>query len=443
MIKPLRIAINAQTLFESNIGGVQTAVVNLISVLGKLSLIDGGAEEYLILAPWQTPKWLRQYTSGTQQIVRGAMPDKRRHLYWHALRKSLSPLRRPLRPVFRNLHKLTPPRHANNKDSWLRVPGSPRYFERLNCDVIHFPYQAFAQLNIPSVYNPHDLLHLRFPQLYPPDIIEGRERIFRAGCHHSETVIAASEWIKQDIIRHYGTEAGKVQVIPWAASLYDEVVLPAEYIRGVRDKYELHQPFALYPAATHEYKNHLRLLDAVAHLRDTHGQSLKVVCSGPRNEFYPVLQERVASLELQNQVLFPGAVSRTELIALYRLAQFVIIPTLFEAASAPIFEAWQCDVPVACSAVTSLPEQVADAALLFDPLSVASLADALKLMHTDAGLRKDLIERGSRRLRDFSLERTARAYRAVYRRAAGRRLNDEEQRLLEWDWMRDPRRLKV
>jgi hypothetical protein len=43
-------------------------------------------------------------------------------------------------------------------------------------------------------------------------------------------------------------------------------------------------------------------------------------------------------------------------------------------------------------------------------------------------------------LGDFSWERTAKAYRAVYRRAACRPLTDEDRWLLSWDWMRDPRR---
>jgi hypothetical protein len=59
-------------------------------------------------------------------------------------------------------------------------------------------------------------------------------------------------------------------------------------------------------------------------------------------------------------------------------------------------------------------------------------------MATDAGLRKELVERGHRRVKDFDWTRTAKAYRAVYRRAAGVVLTDEDRWLLEWDWMREP-----
>jgi hypothetical protein len=58
-------------------------------------------------------------------------------------------------------------------------------------------------------------------------------------------------------------------------------------------------------------------------------------------------------------------------------------------------------------------------------------------MTSDEALRAEFRSRGFRRLRNFDGERTAKAYRAVYRRAAGVVLSDEDRHLLKWDWMRD------
>jgi len=127
---------------------------------------------------------------------------------------------------------------------------------------------------------------------------------------------------------------------------------------------------------------------------------------------------------------------------LYKLAQFVVIPTLFEAASGPLFEAWQESTPATCSNVTSFPEQAGEAALLFDPFSTENIAEAVEKMATDSGLREKLRQNGIRRLKDFSWERTAKAYRAIYRRAAQRPLTDEDRWLLSWDWMKEPQKRK-
>jgi len=123
-------------------------------------------------------------------------------------------------------------------------------------------------------------------------------------------------------------------------------------------------------------------------------------------------------------------VTPQELRAIYRLAQFLIIPTLFEGAGIPVIEAFQEKVPVACSHVTSLPEEVDDGALLFDPFSVEAISDAVKQISTNAELRTELILKGQKRLKVFSWDRTAKAYRALYRKVANRKLSEEDEWLL-------------
>jgi len=253
----------------------------------------------------------------------------------------------------------------------------------------------------------------------------------------AQTVAVGSNWIKRDLVRNYRIDADKIQVIPWAPPTKAYSSPSDEYVGSTADRYELQRPFAFYPAMTWEHKNHLRLLDALAHLRDQESMTVRLVCTGRRHpSFWPRIEATLERLKLQDQVQFLGMVSPEELRAIYRLAQFVVVPTLFEAASGPVFEAWQEGTPVACSTVTSLPEQVGDAALLFDPYSVVAIAESVRRMATDEVLRKDLAQKGMRRLQDFSWERTAKAYRAVYRRAARQRLTEEDIHLLNWDWMR-------
>ena len=199
--------------------------------------------------------------------------------------------------------------------------------------------------------------------------------------------------------------------------------------------------FAFYPGVTWPHKNHARLFEALAHLRDSQGRTVTLVCTGARHEpSWPRLQARIQELKLEDQVRFLGFVSPTELRCLYSMAGCLVLPTLFEANSLPIFEAWSEGLPVVSSDVTALPEQVGDAGLLCDPFEPASIARAIEQALFDQTLREDLIARGRRRLADFDWNRTARAYRAVYRKASGQRLSAEDARLLQWDWMRNAAR---
>ncbi len=424
----LRIAINAQIVPGRGHGGIESVLTGLVSALGKLE----GPEEYVLICPPAAPAWLQPYIGSNQIVTQAPGPAATQQDVGEGFKKALG----PLRPIIRRARHLIAPPSPPRK--WPDVPVSNGFYESLGCEVIHFPYQEFVVCALASIYNPHDLQHRHFPQFFTAEHIAERETIYTAGCHYSHTVAVGSQWIKDDVIRTYGTHPSRLQVIPWAppTQAYEEPTTE-DFVR-LKAKLRQLSPFAFYPAMTWEHKNHIRLLEALAVLRDRDNQRVNLVCTGHQNQFWSCIEQRIRELKLQDQVTFLGVVPTKDLRVLYRLSQFVVIPSLFEAASGPLYEAWLEGVAAACSTVTSLPEQAGDAALLFDPYSVEAIAGAIAQLAAKPGLREELQTRGARRLQDFSWERTAKAYRAVYRRAAHRALNEEDRWLLSWDWMREP-----
>jgi glycosyltransferase involved in cell wall biosynthesis len=408
-------------------GGVSQAIMSLVSGLGKL---DDGPEEYKIIV--RTPRqreWLKPFLGSNQQLVDVVEPKK-------------SSARRLIKKILRPFATALLGAVDENMNRWPDVPISDGYYESLGCDVIHFPTQTFTLCALPAIYNPHDIQHRHYPQFFTPDTLAWRETIYPAGCYFSNTVVVGSQWIKDDIVRHYRTDPDKIQVIPEnpPTQLYREP--SQEDLSRVRDKFDLKQSFAIYPAVTWPHKGHIPLLRAIALLRDSRDLIINLVCTGSLYEsHWPKIKKCIDELNLSSQVKFLGFVSDEDMRATLHLSDFLVQPTLFEASSLPIFEAWAEGVPVTCSNRTALPDQVFDAALMFDPGSIESIADAVARMATEEELRRDLRERGSRRLGDFDAERTAKAYRAVYRRAAGHTMSEEDRWLLEWDWMRKPQRV--
>lgn len=434
-IWPLRIAINAQFLPNGGMGGVESVLIGLISALGQ---INDSPEEYTIIAPRQEPDWLRPYIGPNQRLVTRPQQSP----VYPTRNERLKQFLGPLRPVAGQLWRWAFPLLLSQPGrAWPEVPISDGFYESLGCDVIHFPYQSFVLCSLPTIYNPHDLQHLHYPQFFTPSTIAWRETIYPAACHLAHTIVVGSHWVKQDVVHHYRVDPDKVQVIPWAPPTQAYEAPSSDALAAIQEKYHLQLPFAFYPAMTWEHKNHLRLLETLAYLRDRDGLVVRLVCTGNRYpQFWPRIEQCLRMLNLESQIQFLDRVPPQDLRAIYRLAHFVVVPTLFEAASGPVFEAWEEGVPVACSTVTSLPEQAGGAALLFDPFTVETIADAVRRMATDDQLRAELVRKGEQRLRDFSWERTAKAYRAVYRRAARKPLTDEDHHLLQWDWMRDSRR---
>jgi glycosyltransferase involved in cell wall biosynthesis len=292
---------------------------------------------------------------------------------------------------------------------------------------------------VPTVFNPHDLQHLHYPQFWTPWEVARRELVYRNGCALAASIVVGSQWAKADIIRQYRVDPEKVQVIPEGAPGRLRALPTTEEVRQVRECHNLPELYALYPANMWPHKNHLGLLDAIAYLRDNSGLLVHLVCTGSKEGgAWPKVQERISALGLGRQVNCLGYVPDTHIRVIQRAAHCVIQPSLFEASSLPIFDAWLDGVPVGASDVTALPEQAGDAALLFDPLDTRGIADALGRLWTQPELRESLKRRGQRRINDFDWNRTAKAYRAIYRRVARVRLNDEDRFLLKWDWMADP-----
>jgi glycosyltransferase involved in cell wall biosynthesis len=401
-------------------GGVGPALRSLISALGTLT--DGPEEYLLVLSSEELVGWLGALGANQRTIV---LPSARPRPLW----------RRALSPVVQGARKILAPARR-----WPEVGISDGFYEGLGCDVVHFPTHAFTVCCMPSVYNPHDLQHLHYPQFFTPAEIAWRETTFPAGCHFAQTVIVNSQWVKNDVVRQYGVSPHKVQVIPEAAATQ---FLPATSnvdLTNLKERYGLPETFAFYPSMTWPHKNHVRLLDTLAYLRDRRALTVHLVCSGARHEAsWPQIQSRIAQHNLGDQVHFLGFLPQDHLRGLYRLARCLVLPTLFEANSLPIFEAWLEGTPVACSNVTALPEQVMDAGVLFDPMDPIAIGDAIATLFTDDRMCEELRAKGRRRLGDFDWARTAKAYRAVYRRSAGQRLSEEDRKLLEWDWMRSPR----
>jgi alpha-1,3-rhamnosyl/mannosyltransferase len=111
-------------------------------------------------------------------------------------------------------------------------------------------------------------------------------------------------------------------------------------------------------------------------------------------------------------------VAEEDLPALYSGASLFVFPSLYEGFGLPVVEAMSCGCPVACSDSSSLPEIAGDAALLFDPRSIESMVESIRIMLQDEMLRRQLAERSKRRAAHFSWQRTADETLAIYRALA-------------------------
>ena len=134
---------------------------------------------------------------------------------------------------------------------------------------------------------------------------------------------------------------------------------------------------------------------------------MKLLVVGNKKWWTKEIQDAFEQMEHNDDVIFSGRLPADELHNCIASALALTYVSYFEGFGIPIIEAFYCDVPVITSNVTSMPEVAGDAALLIDPFSVASIAEALQLMAGNESLRHELIEKGRKRRELFNWQQTA------------------------------------
>jgi glycosyltransferase involved in cell wall biosynthesis len=402
---PLRVCIDAR-LDPGRFGGVEQVLIGLAA---GLSMLDDGEEEYLFLTYPERGEWIRPYVSGPCRIL-------------HPRRSYVN---RRSRALARALAERVPGigvRFAVRRSDWT--------IERAGADVVHFPFQDAFTTEVPSIYQPHDLQHLHLPELFSGWERARREAIYRTHCERAALVVAMTSWGRRDFVESYELAPEKVTVVPGGSVLREYPVPTPEDLERLRSRLSLPPSFLLYPAQTWPHKNHERLLEALARIRDERGVTIPLVCPGRQTRDYKRISGLVEDLALAETTSFPGFVSDLELRGLYELATALVFPSRFEGWGLPVCEAFDAGLPVASSTATGLPDVVGEAGLLFDPDDVGEMASQLHRLWVDADLRADLRGRGKKRAGQFSLDHMARLVRAHYRQVAGRALSEEDRILL-------------
>ena len=191
-------------------------------------------------------------------------------------------------------------------------------------------------------------------------------------------------------------------------------------MRFVRDRFGLPERFILFVSTIEPRKNVQGLLRAYRQFLDDYKLDVGLALAGARGWLFEEVFQLVDELDLRQACHFLGKVSREELLYLYNAARCLAHPAFYEGFGLTPLEAMACGTPTVVSNVSSLPEVVGDAALLVDPEDEEELIVALWRLVTDDDLWAELRDKGFKRARAFSWDKTARRTLEAYRRVVER-----------------------
>lgn len=283
----------------------------------------------------------------------------------------------------------------------------PRALKKINADLFFSPDGYLSlRTKVPSVNVFHDLNFEHYPGDLP--LIERKfyRHYFPEYARKALRIATVSEYSKSDIVRLYGVDENKIDVVYNGANESFEPV--DEAVKNqIRKQYANGSPYFLFVGSLHPRKNLARLFPAFDLFKATDDQGIKLVIVGEKKWWTEAIERAYEQMDHKEDVIFTGRLNVDQLHKVIASAFALTYVSYFEGFGIPILEAFYCHVPVITSNITSMPEVAGDAALLVDPLSVNSISDAMKKMAGDGNLREMLIAKGIERSKMFSWQQSS------------------------------------
>ncbi|KAA9333829.1 glycosyltransferase family 4 protein [Adhaeribacter soli] len=303
-----------------------------------------------------------------------------------------------------------------------RLPGFWRVFNQLS-DLKRQEVELFHGLSnelpiglqkagIKSVVTIHDLIFLRFPELYKPIDRLIYKRKFATACKQADCIIAISEQTKSDIVQYFGTESNKIEVIYQDCDPAFQQPLAPEFLAEVKRKFALPEKYLLCVGTLEKRKNQLHLLKAW----HQSGTALELVFVGRTTPYAQELHAYIAQHQLSEKVHFLPYVPFQELPAIYRAATLFAYPSVFEGFGIPILEALNCEVPVITSTGSCFAEAGGNAAFYVAPNDLNGLQAAIARIGADESLQAEMKKKGLVHAHKFRPENTIIQLHELYRR---------------------------
>jgi glycosyltransferase involved in cell wall biosynthesis len=258
----------------------------------------------------------------------------------------------------------------------------------------------------------HDLIFMRYPNLYSWVDRRIYERKTRYACMNASRIVAVSEQTKSDLVEFLGLEPRQVEVIYQSCDPLFAVQLSESDRSQVRKKYQLPSEFILYVGSIEERKNLLGLLKAIKVLERK--MKVNLVALGNGGRYLNIVRQFIAENGLKERVVIHSGVAFSDFPAIYQSASLFVYPSFFEGFGIPIIEALWSRIPVITSTGSCFAEAGGSGSFYVEPGNAEALADTMQKVLEDSEVRSTMIEKGLSHVQQFKTQVTAAKMMGLY-----------------------------
>lgn len=269
--------------------------------------------------------------------------------------------------------------------------------EKIDLLFITAQLMYIPNLKVKIITPVHDLMH-RYESSFPEvrSDYQKRELIFKCQAKYADYILVDSLLGKKQFKDSYvkcDKKGPHIVSVPFVA--------PTHILKEQEEFIETPEKYVFYPAQFWKHKNHINLVKAIQTLKKDL-EDIQLILVGSEQNCCKQIKKYISENNLENNITILGFVSDGNITYLYRHAIGLIMPSYFGPTNIPPLEAMALGCPVAVSNKYAMPEQVGKAGLLFDPDSPEEIADCIKKLWTEPKLREKMIDRGYRRIQNWT-----------------------------------------
>ena len=247
---------------------------------------------------------------------------------------------------------------------------------------------GLRQNNIKSVVTIHDLIFVRYPELYSFFDRKIHCYKFKKAAKNADLIIAISEQTKRDIESFLKVPSEKIQVVYQGC----QNVFKNEYSetekQKVRQKFHLPNEFILNVGTLEERKNALTLVKAIKDI-DT-----QLILVGKETKYTEQIHQYIKENGIEGKVIFLKGLSSEELAITYQLATVFVYPSIFEGFGIPIIEALFSKTPVITTNSGVFPEAGGPNSMYIDPMNEQEIKSKIDFLLQNEAVRHDMAQKG-------------------------------------------------
>ena len=220
-----------------------------------------------------------------------------------------------------------------------------------------------------------------------------------------ERIMTISNFSKEEIKKILKISDHKIFIIKESV---DKRLKHIKSDHNILINFGINYPYILGIGGMEIRKNNKILIEAYISMiqNNTHIKHHLIIVGNKESNMFPTLKAQIPA-SLEERIHFLGSLSNKELSVIYKNAEMLVYPSLYEGFGLPPIEAMHHKIPVITSNTTSISEIVKNAAILINPEKKSEISAAMLTLLQDQNVKEKFIKRGEDLLLEYKWEDSA------------------------------------